>query len=117
MAPKEHGDVRSHDDTHGGDGADHGTTLTVDNPTTRVSDKNRQEVQNHRADHLREVLVGQPTGGNEQCGQQPPGDECSDVRNHHSREIAAEFLDASPNSGLTSRPRGDKITHWVLPSF
>ena len=62
---EEHRHVGADDDAHGGDGADHGAALAVDQPAAGVADQDRQQHGDHRVDQLGEVSLGsQPVGMN-----------------------------------------------------
>src|SRR5918994_2226137 len=90
---EEHRDLRADDDAHRGDCADHGAALPVDQLAARVADEDGQEVEDHRLDEGRILLVRQPAVRDEQGGDQPPGDEGPDVGHHHPGEVTPDALD------------------------
>ncbi len=61
---QEHRDVRADDNAHGGNRAHHAATLAANQLTAGITDKQRQQVADHRADQLRQRLVWPPSCGN-----------------------------------------------------
>ena len=69
-------------------------SCAADHLTACVSDQDREHVGKHRADHCGKLLIGKPTGCNEQCCDKSPGDERADVRHDHSAEEPTEGLNS-----------------------
>ena len=90
---QEHGDVGADHDPGGGDRTDHRAAIAVYQLAAGVADQERQQERDHRANELREGLVGQPAGGNEERGDQAPGDERPDVGHDHTGQEAAKLLE------------------------
>ncbi|CCK16800.1 hypothetical protein BN136_2810 [Cronobacter universalis NCTC 9529] len=61
---QEHRDIRADDNAHGGNRAHHAAALAADQLTAGITDKQRQQVSDHRADQLRQRLVWPPSCGN-----------------------------------------------------
>ena len=80
----QHGVLGAAYHTDGGDDADDGSSVAADHLTALVSDQDRKNVGKHRADHAAQLLIREPAGGDEQCGEKSPRDECADVRHDHS---------------------------------
>src|SRR5690625_4074372 len=98
--------VRAGDHAHGGDHAHHGAARLVDHAAAGVGDQQRQQVVDHRADGAGQRLVRRPAIGDEEGGQDAPGDQRRDVRHHHVRQGGADLLQrhtrAEPALGLSS---------------
>ena len=80
----QHGVLGAADHTDGGYDADDSASVSADHLTALVSDQDRKNVGKHRADHAAQLLIREPAGGDEQCGEKSPRDECADVRHDHS---------------------------------
>ncbi len=101
--PNEHRDIRTHDDTHGGCGADYAATDTVNHFATGVTDQQRQQVGNHRFNQCPQGLIRKEAVRNEQGGDDSPGNERPDIGHNHAGEERPEFLDADPQTGAGRR--------------
>ena len=88
----EHGDVGTDDDAHGGDGTDHGTPLTPDQLAAGIANQQGQQVGDHGADQLGQGFVWQPAGGDEEGGNEAPGDEGAYVGHDHIGQEASKIL-------------------------
>ena len=88
----EHGDIGSHDDTHGGDGTDHAAALTAHQFAAGVANQQRQQVGDHGADQLGQGFIGQPAGGDEEGGNKAPGDKGAYVGHDHIGQEASKIL-------------------------
>ena len=89
----EHGDLAPDDHPGRGDRTDHPAPLAGDVASRRVGDKQRQQVNEHRIDELRERRTGPPARGNEEGRDEAPGDKGADVGHDHRAQGPAESLD------------------------
>ena len=80
----EHGVVGAHDGTEDRDRADDATALAGDGIAALSGDEHRDQVLEHRADDCGELFVGEPTRLEEDCREEAPGDERTNVRHDHS---------------------------------
>jgi len=90
--PEEHRHIRTDDNTHRGNSADHTTTVTADQTTTGETDEQRQQIGNHWANKFRQRFVRQPPCRNEQCSDDTPRDKRADIWHHHVAEEATKAL-------------------------
>ncbi|CDN44464.1 hypothetical protein BN871_EW_00170 [Paenibacillus sp. P22] len=96
--PEEHRNVGADDDAHGDECADDAAALLVDHRTAGITDQQRKQIGDHRADELGEIFVREPACRYEQGRDQSPSDERSDIRHDHAAKEASEFLNSYPGT-------------------
>ena len=57
---EEHWHIGTDDNAHGGDSADHTATIAANQTTTGITDEQRQQIGDHRANQFRQRFVRQP---------------------------------------------------------
>ena len=57
-----------------------------------VANQQRQQIGDHGPDQLGQCFIGQPAGGNEQCGDETPGDEGAYVGHNHVGQETSKIL-------------------------
>ena len=77
---------------HCGESADDAAAPSVDVVARRIANQRRKQIGENRADQLVQVLVGRPSGVDEQSRQYAPANEHADIRHDHRAERGAEFL-------------------------
>src|SRR5699024_5328533 len=80
------------DDSHCCRCTDNAATDVADKLTAGVGDEQREEVDDHRIDHGREIFIREPADIDEHGWNEPPGDEGRDVRHDHTAQKRAERL-------------------------
>ena len=91
--PEEHGRIGSDNYAHRGDGSGDSAPISADILAGRKGDQGRQQIFEHRRNHLRQMLVRPPAPLDEQGRDQAPRDERADIRHDHRAETPPETLD------------------------
>ena len=90
--PEEHGRIGAYDYSHRGHCACHAAPVSAYVFTGGESYKGREKILEHRGDHIGYALVWPPSAGNEDGGDKPPGNKCSDIGHYHGAQRPAELL-------------------------
>ena len=72
------------DHTDAGDRAHDRASLSADHSAARIGDQDREHIGEHRADHSRQLIIGEPPGFDEQRRDQALRDKRADIRHDHS---------------------------------